>query len=333
LTPYLQKKGIKYDITTTEQCPLCEEDIRVGTAGPRGLAQHQGKKKCLATVKKKQEDAKTAKMPTLFSYLRRQDTTLPTTADLAKESERREAESSSRVVVSQLAMSPPMMNAARADQDAQGQGEDADPSTDRDLDSDLDRDLDRAWDRNEPAWSTVRVRARVGGCEPGCEAWARSSMPTLASNNAHTGHGKVHAADNAERPKQKLQATPARKGCRDAWRLLDRLRAGIGKIPCEVLEDGEGSELLNELLGYNNSAALSLCNDVPRDEVWENVNPGLDRILGFGRTQEEIVAMVRHSWVGLQGLYEYLEVLVEEGGVVGGLLEGKVTALIAAMAE
>jgi hypothetical protein len=32
-------------------------------------------------------------------------------------------------------------------------------------------------------------------------------------------------------------------------------------------------------------------------------------------------------------LYAYLEVLVEQGGVVGGLLEGKVAALMTAMAE
>ena len=33
----------------------------------------------------------------------------------------------------------------------------------------------------------------------------------------------------------------------------------------------------------------------------------------------------------MQGLCEYLELLVEEGRVVGGLLEGKVSALIDAI--
>ncbi|KAH8997735.1 hypothetical protein EDB86DRAFT_3152472 [Lactarius hatsudake] len=104
-----------------------------------------------------------------------------------------------------------------------------------------------------------------------------------------------------------------------------------GKVPDDVLEEGEGNEPLYELSGYNKAAALSICADVPQDELWENVNPGLDRILGFRRPQEEIVAMIRSSRVGLQGLYEYLEVLIEEGGVVGGLLEGKVTTLLMAM--
>src|SRR6266702_278764 len=328
-----QNNGIKYDIMTTEQCPLCEEGIQVGTAGPRGLAQHQGKKKCLATVKKKQQDAAMAKKPTLLSYLRWQDTTLPTTTHLAKEAERKEAESSSRVVVSQVAMPPPV---TYADKDAQGQGEDAGPSADRDLDLDLDLNLDRAWDQDESfAWSTVKVRARVRGCEPGCEPWARGSTPSLAPNDAQNGtlDRTLHEIDNAQKPKQKPQATPARKGCRDAWLLLDHLHARIGKLPHEVLEDKGGDELLYELSGYNRSAALSICTDVPRDELWENINPGLDRILGFGRPQGEIVAMVRCGRVGLQGLYEYLEALIEEGGVVGGLLDGKVTALIMAIEE
>jgi hypothetical protein len=78
---------------------------------------------------------------------------------------------------------------------------------------------------------------------------------------------------------------------------------------------------------------LAVCADVLQDEVWENVSPGLDRILGFARPQGEIVAMICCSWEGFQGLYKYLEVLVEQGGIVGGLLEGKVAALINAMEE
>ena len=60
-----QEKGVKYDIMIKERCPLCEEDINVGTAGPMGLAQHRGKKTCLATVKRKKQDA-VMKKPTLL---------------------------------------------------------------------------------------------------------------------------------------------------------------------------------------------------------------------------------------------------------------------------
>ncbi|KAI9431976.1 hypothetical protein H4582DRAFT_1821850 [Lactarius indigo] len=231
MTLFAQNKGVKYDITTTERCPLCKEDIQVGTAGPQGLAQHQGKKKCLATVKKKRQDTEMAKKPTLF---------------------------------------------------------------------------------------LIRVR------EPGCEPRAGGVTLNLAPNDQT--NRALHETNNMQQP----QATPARKGCRTAWLLLDRLQAEIVKFPPEVLEGG-GDELWTDLSGYNRNSALSVCADVPQDELWENVNPGLDRILGFGRPHEEIAAMVRCSWAGLQGLYEYLEVLVEEGGVVGGLLEGKVTALIAVL--
>ena len=216
------------------------------------------------------------------------------------------------------------------DPDAQGQGEDADPSAGRGLDSDLDRDLGQAWESNEPCtWSTVKDRGRVGVCETGCGPRARSSTPNLAPNDIQKG--TMHETNNTMT--EKPHATPARKGCHDAWLLFDRLRTEIEKIPREVLEDPGGNSLWYELSGCNSSAALAVCADVPRDELWENVNPGLDRILGFRRPQEEIMAMVRHGRAGLQGLCDYLEVLVEEGGVVGGLLEGKVTALIAAMEE
>ena len=53
----MQNKGPKYNVSTTARCPLCDDDIQVGTAGPQGLQieQHQGKKKCLATIAKKKE--------------------------------------------------------------------------------------------------------------------------------------------------------------------------------------------------------------------------------------------------------------------------------------
>jgi hypothetical protein len=71
-------------------------------AGPKGLAQHKGKRKCLATVKKKQQEVARLKEPTLLSYLHRQAIAPPTTTDLTRRAERDEAEASSQVVVSQI---------------------------------------------------------------------------------------------------------------------------------------------------------------------------------------------------------------------------------------
>jgi hypothetical protein len=329
---------VKYDITTTERCPLCEEDIQVGTAGPQGLAQHRGKKKCLAPIKKKKQDTVMMKKPTLFSYLSRQETALPTATDLVREAKRNDIEDATRIVVSQVTMTeavPRTYTTQHADQDTQGQSKDTDPSADRDLDSDLDQDLDQGRDQDKPlTWSSVKVR----GYKPGCGSRTRSATPGDVQNVVKAPDRTVHVAERAQSLVQshghirqaRPQAAHAQSGCCEAWLLLDRLCTEIVNVH-EALEDKEGNEL--SLAGYNRSAALSICTDVPKDEVWENVNPGLDRILGFGRPKVEIAAMIRGGREGLQGLYEYLEVLVEKGDVVGGLLEGKVTALMTAMAE
>ncbi|KAN0132254.1 hypothetical protein V8E53_010020 [Lactarius tabidus] len=262
-----------------------------------------------------------AKELTLFLYLRRQGSTPPTATDLAREVKRNEAEGSSRVV--------------HSDQDGPSQGKDTDLSADLDPDSDLDQDLDHAWDRDEPlAWSTVKVRAKVGRYKPGCKPHVRSTTPN-SIQNVQNEDGPQHEAQDAQglaqgrvqKPWDRPQVMPAQTGCHKGWLLLDRLCVELGHV-CEVLEDSNDSELL----GYSRGAAVSICTDVPQDELWENVNPGLDRILGFGRLQDEIVAMIQCGQKGLQGLYKYFEVLIEQGGIVGGLLEGKIDALMTAMA-
>jgi hypothetical protein len=85
-------------------------------------------------------------------------------------------------------------------------------------------------------------------------------------------------------------------GCCEAWLLLDYLCTEIG-IVHGALEDNKGNEL--SLAGYNRSTTLSVCTDVPQDEVWENVNPGFDKIIVFGRPKGEIAAMAHGSWVDL----------------------------------
>ena len=40
------KNMTTYDVDFAVECSLCKEIIPVGYAGPNGLAQHQGKKKC-----------------------------------------------------------------------------------------------------------------------------------------------------------------------------------------------------------------------------------------------------------------------------------------------
>jgi hypothetical protein len=56
-------------------------------------------------------------------------------------------------------------------------------------------------------------------------------------------------------------------------------------------------------------------------------------MLGFGRSSVEIQDLIRHSPFGVQSLCEYLELLFEKGGVVGGLVKGKVSVQISAIDE
>jgi len=48
---------------------LCHKAVLVGTADPKGLEQHKGKKKCLANIEKSKRHEKEAKTLTLFSFL------------------------------------------------------------------------------------------------------------------------------------------------------------------------------------------------------------------------------------------------------------------------
>ena len=48
----------------------------------------------------------------------------------------------------------------------------------------------------------------------------------------------------------------------------------------------------DEILGFGRARAEAECASVPNDEVWEVVNPGLDRLLGFGRSVVEEESIV-----------------------------------------
>ena len=225
----MQNKGPKYDVSTTARCPLCDDDIQVGTAGPQGLDQHQGKKKCLATIGKKKEEERNGKNLTLFSFLQRKDKGKPlSAAEAARDAESQNAESSSRVVVHPVSMRPisalEYADGNRGDELVDGE--------------------------------------RVGGQDDN------------KKDDTRVNEGG--------------EMSLRRKGCQDGWRVLDQLRSAIGKIPCNVPE----AKSSDELAGYNRSTALSACSGIPRDEIWENVNPGLDRMLGFRRPKSEIRELV-----------------------------------------
>ena len=87
----------------------------------------------------------------------------------------------------------------------------------------------------------------------------------------------------------------------------------------------------DEISGFGRVRAVSECASVPNDEVWEVVNPGLDRLLGFWRSVVEVESIVHCRAMGVEGFCQYLTYLVEEKGIEGGLIEGKVKLLINAI--
>ena len=58
---------IKYAINNfTVRCPECDDLITMGTCGSNGLVEHQGKSKCITTVKQKAKEDKSKRNHTLF---------------------------------------------------------------------------------------------------------------------------------------------------------------------------------------------------------------------------------------------------------------------------
>ncbi|KAH9034912.1 hypothetical protein EDB84DRAFT_1437997 [Lactarius hengduanensis] len=202
-----------------------------------------------------------AKEPTLFSYLHRQDPTLPSTIDLAREAERREIERSSRVVTPK----------AKAKMQTRAQA------------NTLTWTQTQTWTETS---DLLGLQARSGqgprSVSQDVSHGHRDATLNLVPNNQ--ANGVPHETNNTW---QQPPATLHGRAVCTTWLLLDHLRAEIARFRCETLE----AEAMNFQMNYQDMTG------------------------------------VPHS----RGLYEYLEVLIEEGGIAGGLLEGKVTALITAL--
>lgn len=67
------------------------------------------------------------------------------------------------------------------------------------------------------------------------------------------------------------------------------------------------------------------------DEVWEQVDPLLNRFLGFGIKVDDISKLLRRGPLGIDGLCRWLDLCVRVKGIDERLLEGKVEHLIEAI--
>ena len=87
----------------------------------------------------------------------------------------------------------------------------------------------------------------------------------------------------------------------------------------------------DEISYFTAERARVQCMGVDKTEIWEVVNPDLDRFLGFGKLASEVQSLVCGGDIGIVGFWEYLTYLIESGGVEGVLLEGKVKVLVDAI--
>ena len=75
------------------------------------------------------------------------------------------------------------------------------------------------------------------------------------------------------------------------WEIIDRLRLAAQRIESKVPPAEEGDEI-SAYAGRTN-AELHCAGVSNKDEIWEMINPGLDRLLGFGKTVDEIRSIIR----------------------------------------
>ena len=120
------------------------------------------------------------------------------------------------------------------------------------------------------------------------------------------------------------------QGCLLGWEIVDRLRLAAQTIKLDIPIAEEGDEI-SMYAGRANAEAH--CIGVDDEEVWEIINPALDRLLGFGRPMNEIQSIIRRGPKGIDGFCEYLQYLIAEKGLKGGLIEGKVSVLIDAIGK
>ena len=69
-----------------------------------------------------------------------------------------------------------------------------------------------------------------------------------------------------------------------------------------------------------------------KDDLWEEINPRLKRILGWG-IEGNMKDLIRRGRKGVEGLAIYARYFIEERGVNESLFEGKLSHLMIALEE
>ncbi|KAH7907202.1 hypothetical protein BJ138DRAFT_1104514 [Hygrophoropsis aurantiaca] len=114
-------------------------------------------------------------------------------------------------------------------------------------------------------------------------------------------------------------------GCPDALKLINELRLASVRLPGSVPVGTPGDLIAN----FSTDSAILVDPNIA--DVWETVDPMLNQLVGWGKTDEDISMMLRRGEKGLAGLIDFLEYFVVQRGVKGALLEGKVQRIIRAV--
>lgn len=137
----------------------------------------------------------------------------------------------------------------------------------------------------------------------------RTSVPQQLSLNT------PHSSSSTASP-------PSVIACPKALQLLADARSQAARLPCTIPEGVDGDIL----------AQFAVEPPVlDAEDAWEILDPKLNLILGYGTTPTQVVESLRRGRKGIEGLLTYIEGFVRKSGVVGALLEGKMTTLTEAM--
>ena len=106
--------------------------------------------------------------------------------------------------------------------------------------------------------------------------------------------------------------------------LLVRLKNAIDSMPTSIPDAKEDDVL---------AAFATSCPpvDLVPDEAWEELDPILNRLVGYGVSVEEFAGTVRRGRLGMVALWKFLHAWVDQYRIEGKLLEGKVSKLITAI--
>ena len=83
-------------------------------------------------------------------------------------------------------------------------------------------------------------------------------------------------------------------------------------------------------LGAFGESPSQLANGLAGDELWERIDPMLNKVLGYGCTVKELAKTITKGRYGVIGLHNTFVWLALEGGIAPALLEGKLTMLVEA---